>query len=86
MDEPRVGGTSPIECQLEQGKKYAWCSCGHSENQPYCDGNHKGTGMVPLVFEADENQTVYFCTCKKTCSQPYCDGSHNSIDPVDTGG
>ena len=32
----------PAEVELEPGN-YAWCSCGRSANQPFCDGSHKGT-------------------------------------------
>ncbi|MGK7371680.1 MAG: CDGSH iron-sulfur domain-containing protein, partial [Candidatus Halalkalibacterium sp. M3_1C_030] len=28
--------------EIEAGT-YAWCACGESDNQPYCDGSHKGT-------------------------------------------
>ncbi len=79
MDEPKVAGTSPLEFELEAGKKYAWCSCGLSANQPFCDGSHGGTSFVPNVFQAEEAKTVYFCTCKRTGGAPYCDGSHASV-------
>ena len=39
---------TPCVIDEEPGKK-AWCTCGRSENQPYCDGGHAGTGMAPLV-------------------------------------
>ena len=32
----------PIIRQSE-AKDYWWCSCGKSNNQPFCDGSHKGT-------------------------------------------
>ena len=38
--------------QLEKGKTYAWCSCGKSENQPWCNGAHQGTEFKPHVFKA----------------------------------
>ena len=61
---------------VEAGKTYYWCSCGLSDNQPFCNGAHKGSGMAPLAFTAEETGTVYFCGCKKTLSAPKCDGSH----------
>ena len=81
MDQPKCGGTSPIAIELEEGKKYAWCSCGLSESQPFCDGNHKqeGCSFTPNVFTAEKSETVYFCTCKATKTPPKCDGSHNEI-------
>jgi len=40
MDLPKRAGDQPQKVTLEAGKKYAWCSCGLSENQPFCDGSH----------------------------------------------
>lgn len=79
MDEPKVAGTSPCQVELVEGKKYAFCTCGLSESQPFCDGKHKGTKFTPNVFEADESKTAYFCACKKTGNEPYCDGSHKEL-------
>ncbi len=39
-DQPQVARKSPYVIDEEPGKK-SWCSCGHSGNQPYCDGKHK---------------------------------------------
>lgn len=80
MDLPKVADTVPAQVELESGKKYAWCACGLSANQPFCDGKHKGTDFTPIVFECEESKTAYFCQCKKTGNGPYCDGSHNQID------
>ena len=79
MDMPKVAGTSPVALELEAGKKYAWCSCGLSNNQPLCDGSHSGTEFTPHVFQATESKTVHFCLCKKTSGQPFCDGSHSGL-------
>jgi CDGSH-type Zn-finger protein len=81
MDNPKCAGTAPIAVELEAGKKYAWCSCGLSERQPFCDGNHNqdGCDYRPMVFTADKAETVYFCTCKQTGNSPRCDGSHNAL-------
>ncbi|MGB0140405.1 MAG: CDGSH iron-sulfur domain-containing protein [bacterium] len=66
--------------ELEQGKKYAWCSCGLSSKQPFCDGSHKQTTFSPKVFTATESKTFYLCGCKRTGESPFCDGTHNSLD------
>lgn len=84
MDLPRVAETCPKKIELEPGKKYAWCSCGLSENQPFCDGKHQGSGFAPIVFQATESKEAYFCQCKKTGNGPYCDGSHNTIGQTDS--
>lgn len=80
MDEPKIAGTSPTQCDLEAGKNYAWCTCGLSENQPFCDGKHKGTSFVPNVFQVDEAKSCHLCNCKRTANGPYCDGAHNNLD------
>ena len=79
MDLPKIAATEPAKVELEAGKKYAYCTCGLSETQPFCDGKHKGTDFVPNVFEAEEAKTVYFCQCKKTGTAPYCDGTHKGL-------
>lgn len=79
MDQPKVAATSPQQVELEAGKKYAYCTCGLSESQPFCDGNHKGTSFIPIVFTAEESKSAYFCRCKQTCDAPNCDGTHNSL-------
>ena len=76
MELPLRAGNSPIAVELEQGKRYAWCTCGLSEKQPFCDGKHKGKGMSPIVFTAEKSEKKYLCNCKATKSSPFCDGSH----------
>jgi len=78
-NEPKIAGTSPIRVELEAGKRYAWCSCGESTNQPFCDGSHKGTSFTPFVFVAEESKPCGMCTCKKTKNDYSCDGSHKSL-------
>lgn len=71
---------SPYVINEQPGKK-AWCACGESENQPYCDGSHarKNTGMTPLIVEITEPKTVAWCGCKKSANKPYCDGTHSKL-------
>jgi len=79
MADPVIVQKSPYPVQVEAGKSYHWCACGHSANQPFCDGSHKGTGMTPVKFEAAETKTVYLCGCKHTGNRPFCDGSHSKL-------
>ncbi len=79
MENSKVAGKSPMMVDLEVGINYAWCACGHSSNQPWCDGSHKGSGITPVVFKLDENKKVAMCMCKQTANSPHCDGSHNNI-------
>lgn len=77
---PIIAAKSPAEVELEEGKEYYWCRCGRSQNQPFCDGSHKGTGITPVGFTAKESGTAYLCRCKATGDQPYCDGTHAKLD------
>lgn len=78
-EEPIPAQLGPYQVELEEGKNYAWCRCGRSKNQPFCDGSHKGTGIEPLVFKAERTETVNLCGCKQTDDEPFCDGSHNLL-------
>ena len=81
MNKPKQAGTSPIRVELVAGKTYAWCACGLSANQPFCDGSHKGTPFQPVVFKQETTKTVGMCTCKRTQNRHngQCDGSHKSL-------
>ena len=80
MNEPKIAATCPKQVQLEAGKKYAYCTCGLSEDQPFCDGRHKGTKFLPNVFTASESCEAYLCQCKRTGNEPHCDGSHQQLE------
>jgi len=79
MDKPKIAGKAPLSVELEAGKNYAWCSCGLSQNQPLCDGSHKGTDFSPKVFKAEESKTAWLCTCKQTANPGFCDGTHKNL-------
>jgi len=81
MAEPKIAQKSPYEFKINEGDKKAWCSCGHSEKQPFCDGSHSrnNTGMKPILLKSEKEDTVYFCGCKHTKNPPFCDGTHNSL-------
>lgn len=65
--------------EVEAGKTYSWCACGKSNNQPFCDGSHSGTGVSPVIYKAETTKDVFFCGCKKTGNAPHCDGSHKDM-------
>lgn len=76
MKKAKVAGKGPIAVEMKQGEKRAWCACGLSANQPFCDGSHRSTDFVPVIFEAEKDGKVFLCTCKQTKNPPFCDGSH----------
>jgi len=79
MAEPIIAQKGPYAVELEEGRRYAWCTCGHSAKQPFCDGSHSAVDMKPLVFTAEESGTAYLCGCKRTGTGPFCDGTHSDL-------
>jgi LAO/AO transport system kinase len=85
---PKVAGCEPSCEELVAGKTYAWCTCGLSEKQPFCDGKHKtlayeenGETILPfksLKITVEKDTEAWLCHCKQTGTPPYCDGSHHS--------
>ncbi|MBI2813519.1 MAG: CDGSH iron-sulfur domain-containing protein [Opitutae bacterium] len=84
MPEPVIAQRSPYAVNVEAGKTYAWCACGRSAAQPFCDGSHKGTGLAPKLFKAGQSGPVYFCGCKHSKTGATCDGSHQTMPPAPT--
>lgn len=78
-DEAQIAQKAPYAVEVEEGKTYYWCTCGKSDNQPYCDGSHQGSSFQPLPYTADKNGKAFLCGCKRTNKQPHCDGSHSEL-------
>jgi CDGSH-type Zn-finger protein len=78
MAEKWIAGRAPIVMNLEPGT-YWWCACGRSQNQPFCDGSHEGTGFEPVAFEIASPTRCALCTCKRSGNGPICDGSHKAL-------
>jgi len=79
MSNPNIAQKSPYAVEVEEGKRYWWCACGHSKSQPFCDGSHKGTEFSPVAYTAEKSGTVYFCGCKHSANKPLCDGGHSKL-------
>lgn len=77
-DKPKIAQKEPFVQEVEPGI-YAWCQCGKSANQPFCDGSHKGTGMQPVVEKIEKRQKIAWCGCKQTNNPPFCDGTHAKL-------
>lgn len=84
MDKPKIADLKPKQVDLE-GKEYHWCACGLSNNQPFCDGSHAGTGFSPKAFTPDEPGEAHLCMCKQTANPPYCDGTHARLSVDESG-
>ncbi|XP_034452359.1 CDGSH iron-sulfur domain-containing protein 3, mitochondrial-like isoform X1 [Hippoglossus hippoglossus] len=79
--QPVPAARLPYRVKVSAGKRYAWCACGHSKKQPFCDGAHKtaAPSISPLRFTPDKDRTLTLCACKQTKNAPYCDGSHIKV-------
>ncbi|MFT7561504.1 MAG: glutamate synthase domain-containing protein 2 [Flavobacteriales bacterium] len=80
-----IADIKPKKVSLNKGEEYYFCTCGRSQNQPFCDGSHAGTGFKPKAFTAEESGDSFLCQCKYTSSAPFCDGSHKQFDSEQIG-
>ena len=81
-DDRPIPQRTPIVGPCEAGE-YWWCSCGRSQNQPFCDGSHKTSNYLPMRVLVSEDRKVAWCACKRTKTPPWCDGSHKQLPPGD---
>ncbi|WP_367281086.1 CDGSH iron-sulfur domain-containing protein [Sneathiella sp.] len=79
MTRATIAQKSPYKVEVQEGRKYAWCACGLSGKQPFCDGSHKTTDLSPIIITASKSENLYFCGCKQTGGAPLCDGTHNTL-------
>ena len=81
MTDAVIAQKSPYEIELKGTYRYAWCACGRSNYQPFCDVSHTSApGFSPIVFTAEKSETVYLCGCKHSGTKPICDGTHRKLD------
>lgn len=78
MSQPEIPARAPFVMDCQPGK-YAWCACGKSRKQPFCDGSHQGTGLAPRIEVIGEARKVAWCGCKHSKNAPFCDGSHSRL-------
>jgi len=78
MEEPQIAQKMPFVMDVEPGT-YAWCRCGRSATQPYCDGSHKATSFTPIVQKIEQKVKVAWCGCKHSQNAPFCDGTHKTL-------
>lgn len=75
----KTAKNAPYPVEVNKDQSYYWCSCGLSENQPFCDGSHQETDMSPLEWIAAESKVIYFCGCKQSANAPLCDSTHTTL-------
>eukprot|EP00754_Rhynchopus_humris_P018966 Rhum_TRINITY_DN14623_c8_g1::Rhum_TRINITY_DN14623_c8_g1_i1::g.104593::m.104593 len=77
----------PYVVTCSEGQVIYYCSCGRSENQPFCDGSHEkvnerhNTTFAPRPYTATADGPVSFCGCRTTGAADgvVCDGSHEKL-------
>lgn len=79
MSQPHVAQAAPYVVDVEAEKTYWWCACGLSKDQPFCDGSHKQTDLVPIKYVAERSERLWFCGCKHSADAPLCDGTHRKL-------
>jgi len=80
-DEPAIAQKGPYKIELLAGYRYAWCACGLSKMQPFCDGSHTATksGIKPVVWTQEKDRIAYLCGCKRSGKRPFCDSTHKTL-------
>ena len=80
-DEPAIAQKGPYKVELLAEYRYAWCACGLSKWQPFCDGSHTGTrsGIKPVIWTQQKDQNAALCGCKRSGKAQFCDGTHNKL-------
>jgi CDGSH-type Zn-finger protein len=78
---PKIAGLKSAKISVTTGTQYWWCSCGLSQNQPFCDGSHKETGFSPVLYTAKADGIIGFCLCKQSEKEGgvICDGKHKTF-------
>ena len=85
MNKPIIADNKPQKVTLTKDRKYFFCACGRSADQPFCDGSHAGTTLTPRPFTAAEDGDAWLCCCKHTANAPFCDGSHKQFSVEQVG-
>ena len=75
----KVYKKEPIQVEVQENRLFSWCSCGLSENSPFCDSAHRGSEFRSVKVRPEKTEKVWLCQCKQTSNPPYCDGTHNRL-------
>ena len=80
MSFPIIADNKPKQVKLGKGEEYYFCACGRSKKQPFCDGSHEASGMLPIIEVIEEAKKVAWCGCKSSENAPFCDGTHKKFE------
>lgn len=70
---------TPFRIEVKANDKISFCQCGKTQNPPYCDGSHAGSGIKPFRETFEEDKVIFICGCGNSKGKPYCDGSHKKL-------
>jgi len=67
MTDFKIAQTEPVKFSVQKGERYSFCTCGHSEKMPLCDGAHreKAPGKRSYKYEAANSGDIWLCPCLK---------------------
>ena len=60
----------PYKIDAQAGQTLYFCSCGQTNNPPYCDGSHEGSGKAPRSVKIEKDGPVWACGCGKSKNLP----------------
>lgn len=77
--KPKIRGLHSLRLLMEPGEYY-YCSCGRTNNNPFCDSSHnEGTNFKPIPTKIRIKQEVKWCDCRHSKTLPFCDHSHREL-------
>ena len=65
MDKAPEKSEDLVEVILKAGKRYSFCTCGHSNKLPFCDDSHgqvnaeRGTNYCSFKITPESDITIY---------------------------
>lgn len=72
--EPVIPSKKPFKVELQAGKRYSWCTCGHSKKQV-------GLPLALACCIDPPWSTRSLNICYTVFFQPFCDGAHKLKAP-----
>ena len=71
----------PFKIDVKKGQTLTFCSCGFSQNAPYCDNSHlkRELNIKPFIIHFEKENTMFACGCRYSHNRPYCDNTHQTL-------
>ena len=75
---PHIYAKKGLNVACDPGRYYA-CTCGHSSEQPFCDGSHEGTHLPPNGLKLASLEPITFAYVNTARECLFCDGTHSQL-------